>query len=176
MLVWTVFDPNIRLKWSVWGREVNKQHFVGSVGKEKKVAATVREEFWRRRELSYRSRHNRYTREEVSPAGLFYTSLFSQRWKAKAYTLGKRGRNALRRDKQCAVVCGRKPHHLKPTTPPVTHCTKPTFLSTSFCNSACNVLFSTENVQQCHSVGRIYARPSMQLGMIAVKNASQVHC
>ena len=155
---------------------MNKQHFVGSVGNEKKVAATVREEFGGGGNFLTGLAITDTPGRRFGQQGYFTPSLFSQRWKAKAYTLGKRGRNALRRDKQCAVVCGRKPHHLKPTTPPVTHCTKPTFLSTPFCKSARNVLFSTENVQQCHSVGRIYARPSMQLGMIAVKNASQVHC
>ena len=97
---------------------MNKQNFVGSVGNEKKVAATVREEFG--------GGGNFLTGLAITDTpgrrfGYFTPSLFSQRWKAKAYTLGKRGRNALRRDKQCAVVCGRKPHHLKPTTPPVTH-------------------------------------------------------
>ena len=100
---------------------MNKQNFVGSVGNEKKVAATVREEFGGGGNFLTGLAITDTPGRRFGQQGYFTPSLFSQRWKAKAYTLGKRGRNALRRDKQCAVVCGRKPHHLKPTTPPVTH-------------------------------------------------------
>ena len=126
-----------------------KKYFVGFLGNDEKVAATVlsREEFGGAENFLTGLA---ITNTPGSSSG-YFTPYLANAGKPEESSLyihigGNRQCSIeTRQDKSSSVlgaeVCGWKPHHLKPTASPVTLCTKPTSLSfyLVLCKSACNV-------------------------------------